>query len=77
MTKPIIQPIIPQTILITPLHQFNQGIHSLEGMFEKLSDYDVKMGIDSLEKLLSNMKSKTEIPSHESEFVNELDFFNL
>jgi len=75
----IIAPIIPQTILITPLIQFNQGIHSLEGMFEKLSDFDVKMGIDSLEKLLSSMKSKTDMPihSHESEYVNELDFFNL
>jgi len=71
------QPIISQTILITPLTQFNQGIHSLEGIFERLSDFDVKMGIDSLEKLLCNMKSKTEMPSHESEFVNELDFFNL
>jgi len=69
---------IHQTILsVSPLNQFLSTVHTLEGLTEKLSDSEIKFGIDSIEKLLQNLREHQTCPSHEHDVLSELDFFNI
>jgi len=65
------------TLSVSPLNQFLSTVHTLENLTEKLSDSEIKCGIDSIEKLLQNLREHQTAPSHEHDVLSELDFFNI
>jgi hypothetical protein len=75
--EPKHEPIMQSILSASPLNQFLSTIHTLEGLTEKLSDSEIKCGIDSIEKLLQNLREHQTCPSHEHDVLSELDFFNI